>query len=486
MRPSTSRALAAVLLLLALPAISTADVSAEVLSGDRIKGTLDPANEVETYFVDCPGRTLLNVKASGKRRGPNVDVRVFAPDGAEISVGSVAVKGRSARIADLAVPSTGRYRVEVTSRDGATTGDYGLSIVCASAKKLGGDVTLDGIEDSLTFGAGAGTRISAKLAAAKGSPALPEFARLTGPDGFDQVFGGGVGKTAGGLLAPLDLPRSGTYTLSFRSTGDAGDAKLSVRLRAPKPAKTKIDLRSKKIGSGTDGDFAVAAVLGSGGGSVAVPVSVDPAAQLIAGALVAVPPGALSEPTPIIVGTAPELNPGKVDDGAGPTVFFGPERKGFENPLTVTIPFDPSQFGADLSDLIVKTRDEKGKVRVVPPPYDVDVVAGTVTFPVSHFSSFRATQQGVSGQGLVGAWKEVPDGFHNSWLVLSSNKDVVLVQNFDDDVLDCSISDISSGVKLSSIFEIKNGRLRFKFSSGQDLEFVRVSPASVPTGCDDL
>ena len=102
------------------------------------------------------------------------------------------------------------------------------------------------------------------------------------------------------------------------------------------------------------------------------------------------PPGALSEPTVVVVGTAPVLDEPPTDaQGAGPTVFFGPEGLEFQEDVEITLPFDPTTYSGDMEDVEVFTRDEDGNVEEVENIVDVDPDAGTVTAEVSHFSSFR-------------------------------------------------------------------------------------------------
>ena len=100
----------------------------------------------------------------------------------------------------------------------------------------------------------------------------------------------------------------------------------------------------------------------------------------------------------------------------GPSVFVGPEGLRFSSDVTVTIPFDVRQYGGDFSDLRVFTRDSRGRVTLVTGEYDVDVEAGTVSFAVSHFSSFQAFQETVAppppvagNEQFVGVWEAIYD-----------------------------------------------------------------------------
>ena len=112
------------------------------------------------------------------------------------------------------------------------------------------------------------------------------------------------------------------------------------------------------------------------------------------GAAVSVPAGALPIGAAIVVGTAPDIPTSGTQTGAGPTVFFGPQGLRFgttddPKPATLTIPFDGA-FSDATDQITIYTRDARGIVTPVARPYAFDLLADTVSFQPSHFSSFRA------------------------------------------------------------------------------------------------
>jgi len=179
---------------------------------------------------------------------------------------------------------------------------------------------------------------------------------------------------------------------------------VSVKVKAPKATKRKIALTSSVIGPASGSDFAIAVVLGAGGGTLGVPpIAPGQPGAALSGSSVVVPPGALPSATPIVVATAPNLAFPDTSTAVGPAVFFGPEGTHFDSTnsatrATITIPFNLAY--ASLKDtLVIYTRDAKGKVTAVPPPYTFDTVNGLVTVNVSHFSSFSiAAPAGQVGQ----------------------------------------------------------------------------------------
>jgi hypothetical protein len=195
---------------------------------------------------------------------------------------------------------------------------------------------------------------------------------------------------------------SGDHAFSFTNAGDEdGGIVATAKVKPPKLIKRKIALTSRVIGSGNpEGDTAFAAVLGKAGGTVSVPPidEGEPGFELT-GSSVTIPANSLSTATAIVIATAPDI---ELDfaAGAGTTVFFGPEGAKFDSAATVTIPYDAA-FDDSTETLVIYTRDVKGKLKPVPPPYTFDSVAHTVSFATSHFSSFRAVAPGVADFGLL-------------------------------------------------------------------------------------
>jgi hypothetical protein len=385
------RSVLAAVSLAALAAAASADVDVVVGNADVVAGTLSPASENETFRVTCPKGATLFVKAKAAKKG--LTLRVSILDAGNASLGLFTGKSVSLKTKPLA--ATGEYVVTVRSGDGETTGDYSLVISWKNPPSVA--VTADVAASqtaTLSFGADAGAvaTISAKKAG-KTSAAVPSLVGLAGPTSSPAV-----GPAA---TAKVTLPELGEYVLTFANTGaTAGAITATVKLKPPKPTKRKLALRRSAIGEGgISGGVAFGSLVSSAGGVVGVPVLPfsSPGGPL-AGTSVSIPTGALAAPTAILIATAPALTPLDGQSGAGPTAFFGPEGTRFDKSdvaarATITIPYDPA-FESATATFVVYTRDARGKVTAVDPPYTIDHSAHTVSFATSHFSSFRVGAPG--------------------------------------------------------------------------------------------
>ena len=473
------------LLLAATIGSALADVDVTVETGDKIQGSIASADTRDTYRINCPAGATLKATAKGKKgMRPTVSIERPKGDLDPMKGGTTAEDGPLA--------TSGVHVVTVSAEPGAG-GDYALAITSTVPKKTTTAVTLGAEETTVPFSAPAGTTLKLKVQAAKGSAAVPRILRVEGPRGFrlDLVA---AGKVASDSLGKTVLPNDGDYRVIVDDAGDTGGAaNVTVQLKQPKAAKRKLDLRDRAIG-GADGErLAVSDVIDETGGSVGVPFASDGGPDsLIGGANVAVPAGALTSPTPIVVATSSDVKPRGDSGGAGPSVFFGPEGLTFSTDVDVTIPFDVEQFDGDFSTLQVFTRDARGRVSLVDGPYDVDLDSGTCTFQVAHFSSFRAARAGAGGGGkgndkFVGAWRQVTgvDPTDLIWLVISPNGGVETIAATTESSFCVRAFTFQGPLQLDLIFDIVSGRL--VLTDGQDtIEYIRANIADVPTNCEQL
>ena len=401
MSKSLALAVVAVGLLCVCAPLTNADVEIAIANGDRVMGTLSPASEIEIVRVTLPKNALLSVAAKGRkskgkkqagRSAPMVSFRVLDADGLDTAADFRRAKGKSGSVVTrLPVPATGEYRIEVMG-DGANVGDYQLKVKWKAQAKVTRDVQLADGEVAIDFAVDAGATATILAKSARGSDAVPRLLRIervgdaTAID-LDQPDSGSKQHKA----KRIRLTDGGDYRVIVSDIGESGTARVTVGVKAPKSGKGKIDIRGAQVGAGAGvlTDLVIGAVIPPAGGGFAV-LPGDPFG--LAGAALLVPPGAVSLPTALLIGSAPPIRDGLADDvrAAGPTVFFGPAGETFDEPVTVSIPFDALAFGDDFSSLVIVERDERGRTRVVPRPYVVDVTAGTVSFPVSHFTAFRA------------------------------------------------------------------------------------------------
>lgn len=361
---------------------ASAEIDVEVGSGDRITATLSPATEIETYRFRVPREAVVSIRAKAARKGPELVVAFFDP----MDAGIQSADGRAPSITGYRAAVSGLFAVTVRSKDGVAAGDYSLAITWKSRTSFPIAAALaPGGELSVPFAADAAAKATFAVQAKGGPPkAVPALVDLTDPASVATPLGS----------KSLVLPLSGEYVLRLRDAGAAGgDVKGAVKIRPARRAARKLNLTAKAIGSGgAAGGAAYAELVGAAGGVVVFPADVgqgEPGAELV-GSAVAFPPGALPASTPIFIATASPIEKTGLA-GAGPTVQFGPEGLRFSQKALVTIPLDP-QFAADPGSVRIYTRDAKGRLTLVDPdvPPGYTFGAGTVTFPASHFSEFRA------------------------------------------------------------------------------------------------
>lgn len=395
---SMYRTLLATTALVALAAATLADVNIQAQNGDKIFGTFNPAGETETFRVHLPEGAKLTVIAKGKRTKerrdkPGVTLQLFAPESdTPIVTDRLKQTKGGAKLRGFEAPETGVYRVVLTG-DGSTVGDYLCKLKWKSPKvyKINGDTTDDDIE--VTFFADAGSTAKFLVKRAGGGKAVPRLDNVFAVEGdFDEDFefpdNDRVTKHKGNFV----LTDTGEYLLTVTDDGfDGGRTSGKIVVKQAK-TKRKVELTTEKIGaSKAGGDLAVGNVIGPDGGEIELFEFTEGALEEV---ILEVPEGALDLPTALIAGSASEVfaPPEQEDDlqGAGPSVFFGPEGTTFAVPVTVTIPFDPDAAD-DASEVRVVRRDGDGTTGIIDPDDgDVDTDNGTVSFPTSHFTAFRA------------------------------------------------------------------------------------------------
>ncbi len=368
-----------------------ADVDAEILPGDRVSASLDPASETETFRLDLPRGASLSATIRGARKGPPVHTEVRRPDTSGAATGTD--RGTGSNVSRVPVTESGRWALAVTSRDGVTPGDYTLRTKVSFAR--GGrfeafDVP-NGGEGSAEFSAAAGSVVRFSTTLAGDDATAPRLLTLTGPDGFSLTLNGAASQ------AGVRIPATGDYTVTFtHASAAAVVVRGRITIAPPRLKPRKIDLRSSTIGAASTEETAVAEVVTPDGGLVEVgDLGLGGGLDDISGASVAIPSGALALPTSIVIATAPELSVAGSAGGLGATVFFGPEGLTFGTKaspvaVTITIPVDLAAVGNDRNLVDVYVRDSKGRVTRVPGPYDFDSAPGYVSFPSTHFSSYRA------------------------------------------------------------------------------------------------
>jgi hypothetical protein len=398
-RPLTVLAVAAALL---LAPRARADLTVQLGNGDRVSGAFLPAGEVETFTAFIPGGATVTATAKGKKvKGkptPVVSISLFDPDGSEVGQDETVTLPTGERIANFGVEVTGLHTFRLVSTE---AGDYTFSAKWRVPPVTRETLFLGGAGDlqTVSFAADVGSSVTVSAKRARGSQALP---RILGIDAEDFSWSSDPIDPPANPNATSQTVRGvriggagGAYAVSIADDSiEGGDVAVTVVVTPPKQKPRKVDLGLKQTGSDPVNQYGKGAIFGPDGGDLLLE---EEGTSILDGTSISIPPGALANPTVILVTTAPPVvPPGGNSQPGGPAVNFGPDGLQFREgdggeQVFITIPFDAEAFGDDPDAVEVYVRDSKGKVSLVTPKssYVIDTVAGTVTFPVSHFSSYQ-------------------------------------------------------------------------------------------------
>ncbi len=398
MRVAYLRGVAA-LAVVALSLSARADLDVSIPNNVQADLELAPADEIETLRARIPAGAKLSITVKARPEkgavAPLLFLRLLDPNGAEVAVGTP--KGKTVRLKGHVVAESGEHRVQVTG-DGSASVRYQVKLRWKAAKRLRGVVTFDGGTKTVDIDADARSTARVTVKAARGAAALPRITSIAAVDpallldGFAPPKDGASSHS----VKNITLGDALEYVVSVTDVGAGGDAATDVRLKAPKSRKTKLTLTDSAIGGGsTPGasggplGLVVAGLIDPSGGLI---VADDIAIGALLGTQVDVPAGAVSASAAISISLATnELPPPTASlNGIGPTVFFGPSGITFDPPAVVSIPFDSAGLENNLDLVDVYARDEDGTVSLILKPYTFDLDAGLCSFPVSHFTSFRA------------------------------------------------------------------------------------------------
>lgn len=193
--------------------------------------------EASTRFFEATAQSKLTVNVRGGGAGTaGPEVVLLGPAGVPLDLGSaLRTSARSARIAGLVLPATGRYFLRVRGADGFT-GTIRVAIALAPASSFSGtlEVPAPGLGVDVTFAAPPGARASVTVAPAKRSRATPEIAALRGPDGTDLLAGAPPRRKGRSVTAKPRAPLAGgDHVLRIAGAGE-GDLVWTVSLKMPK------------------------------------------------------------------------------------------------------------------------------------------------------------------------------------------------------------------------------------------------------------
>ncbi len=379
-------AFASLLVLITLVATGRADIDIEVANGQKVRGTIDPVDELETLTACIPAGATLSVSVKGKKvkggtPAPNVTFKVLDQGDTEISAGLVSVKGVGAKLKKLPIPVSGKYRVVIQA---SAVGNYEAKVKWKSSKKFKETVDTSGGQQIVGFAIDPGAKCKFQAKASKRSDAEPVMETVDiGGDDPEFTFPAPEAGASKHKQKDVVLGDFGNHLLFVSSTGPGGDVDVSIGIKAPKTDKKQIvEITDAKLAS----DDARGKVIGPAGGNLAI---TEGELGDLLGAAVFVPPGALGKPSAIIIGSGLGVPVDGTDPG-GPAVFFGPDGLQFGVAATIILPFNPALFN-EAGDVQVAVKDEDGNIALLDvTDFTVDFGAGLITAIVSHFSEYQA------------------------------------------------------------------------------------------------
>jgi hypothetical protein len=384
------RVLPLLVLAAAIPTARAADVvDLQIGFTDRVQGTLRPADDRESFLVAALRGSA--VRATVRRKGASEivpTVELVDAGLAVIAAGSPTTTG--AKLRASALPSSGDHRFRVTGN--GSDGDYRLDVSVAPQRTWTGASDADlaaSAEAAFTFAAPAGATASIDLRAAKGSSFRARLLDVTDSRGHVEAVDPPA-ETTPRHRAVVVLGAGGEHTVRFHNDGALPGAwTISVRLRIPAAQRTTVDLRDDSLAGEFNGTQAIVGRVAGGAEEVTIAGDLN-----LAGTSITVPAGALA--TPAVISMV-ESTPFFVSDArfaAGTTVSFQPSGTTFATAASVTIPIDLDAFddpAGNPGELTIVVQDpETGEQQTIAAT-SVDVVNGTATFPVSHFSRFQPT-----------------------------------------------------------------------------------------------
>lgn len=388
---------AAILLALAAAALPTipaassrafADLDVTVLHGDRVTARIDPVSEVERFTIPCAEGTLVTAtvvatKVPPAKTAAPVRVRLLDDAGGTLSTagrdGPVAADATGPRVAfkKVVAPTSGGVVVEATAPEGTAAALPYTLVVSLKPKTTWRTpaVAVSAAQPGLfSFAAPAGATVRFKVKAQAG--VAPTFGRV-----LENSAATGADFTG---VAPKDAvfvaPAAGSFQLEVFGATD-GFADISAKVVVPKSRARKIDVTAF-----ADTSDAVLQTLDG-----TSPADIAPDSEGLDGLRLEIPAGVFPAGTILAVSPAATLAPSGAFTPAGPAITItasSPFAKGAT--VTLTLPFNASAANGNAASVAVTVRDDAGNVSETTSGLNVDLNAGRVSFPASHFSTYQA------------------------------------------------------------------------------------------------
>ncbi len=371
-----------------------------IANGDRVRGTIDPAFQVDTFRLDIPSGAQLSVTAKAKstsryRHPPSVRLRLLGPSLTDVGGDALQNTPKRARIKKFVADDTGEYALELRGDD-FDVGDYTFRARFKYTKRLKiPDVAPGALGVTVKFSAPGGTVLKAIVKPQGRSGARPRIRKISlDAPGAEAIVAPEVGTvtTARHVVDDVLLRDTADYAIELRDAAVSLEpVTLVLKMKPPRLSRRKVSLTEGDLGALPDDVEIVATVLGKTTGTYAA--ARNPRDADAARASVSVPAGVLDDGAPIVLGLAPEFA-APAGTGllpVGRPIYVGPDVLDLPQLATGTAGFDVAAMGGDSSTLRVVHRDPSFTLSVLSrQAISVDDGTETVSFPLGRSGAFGA------------------------------------------------------------------------------------------------
>mgnify|MGYP005835844385 CR=1 FL=1 len=199
-----------------------------ISSGQTLGGTIDPANDEDSYYFDANQGQRASIRMS--RTSGNLDsyLILYGPNGNEVARDDDSGGNLNSWIDRAVLPQSGRYRILAKSYFGGSSGAYALSLgltggasdpddgrMLSSGQNLGGAIDPANDEDNYYFDAGQGQRATIRMSRTGGN--LDSYLILYAPNGSEVARDDDSGGNLNSWINRAPLPQGGRYRILAKS-----------------------------------------------------------------------------------------------------------------------------------------------------------------------------------------------------------------------------------------------------------------------------
>lgn len=227
------------------PSAGDKDDRRVITNGKALKGKISPSSDVDPYFFYATQGQQVTIKMTGKGSSLDgyMDLYSVRDDSWLISDDDSGGNGNPL-INQFTLPRSGKYKIVLTSWNGASSGSYSLSLtviggdaddnrLMTPGKKLSGKIIPANDVDSYFFQAEEGQKATLQMSKKGGS--LDSYLELYDPDNVLLISNDDDGGSTNALINEFSLTESGTYRVVAKSYAGYSSGAYTVRLDLSQP-----------------------------------------------------------------------------------------------------------------------------------------------------------------------------------------------------------------------------------------------------------